>query len=260
MNLIVEHSGADNEITIIKLNRPEMLHAFTTEMAEQLLTVLNEVKNDSTVRVVILSSTTEKAFCSGADLKERKHMTDEQWKQQHELFERMFYTLEDLPHPTIAAVNGYALAGGFELALCCDMIVAGTSAMFGLPEVNRGIMPGCGGARLLPKRIPLHIAKEWLFTGRKISAQLADHAGLLNAVVSPKKVIETALLLAKSITKNAPLGVQGTKRMANATFALEAEVARNLEIQIYNEVIASHDRLEGVNAFNEKREPNFMGK
>ena len=247
------------EVAIVTLNRPEMRHAFNTELAQRLLTVFKELQNSDEVRVVIITSTTDDAFCSGADLKERKGMTDEAWKQQHKLFEDMFQTLAELKHPTIAAVNGYALAGGFELALNCDCMVAGKDATFGLPEVTRGIMPGCGGARLLPKRVPIHIAKEWLFTGRMVSAQEAFQAGLLNKLVEKEDVLTEAIKLAQQIAKNGPLGVQGIKKVADRNTLPENE-ARLFEIQVYNEVISSEDRFEGILAFNEKRQPQFRGK
>lgn len=236
-----------------------MRHAFNTEVAQRLLVLFNELHNSDEVRVVIITSSTDDAFCSGADLKERKGMTDEAWKQQHKLFEDMFQALAELKQPTIAAVNGFVLAGGFELALNCDCIVAGKGATFGLPEVTRGIMPGCGGARLLPKRVPIHIAKEWLFTGRMISATEALQASLFNKLVEPEDVLKEAIKLAQQIAKNGPLGVQGVKRIADAN-TLQAEQARMFEVQVYNEVISSEDRFEGILAFNEKRQPQFRGK
>lgn len=260
MNYIEVSLHKENKhIAIVTLNRPDMRHAFNTLLAEELLQTLRELQQSNQVRVIILCSSTEDAFCSGADLKERKGMTDEDWKKQHKLFEEMFEALAVLKHPTIAAVKGYALAGGFELALNCDLIIAGKNAAFGLPEVTRGIMPGCGAAWLLPKRVPLHIAKEWLFTGRLFSAEEAFQAGLLNRMVEPEKVLDEALALANLICQNAPLGVQGVKKAADAS-TLPADLARGYEIQIYNEVIASEDRMEGVLAFNEKREPNFKGR
>ena len=169
-----------NYIAVLTLNRPQVKHAFNTETIEFLLDTFRELQQSETVRVVILTSSTEDAFCTGADLKERNGMTDDEWKQQHKLIEDMYQALAEIKQPTIAAVNGYCLAGGFELALNSDLIIAGEEAKFGLTEVLRGIMPGGGGARLLPKRVPLHIAKEWLFTGKIISANEAYEAGLLN--------------------------------------------------------------------------------
>lgn len=247
----------EKQIAIVTLNRPDMRHAFNTEMAEQILFSFQQLNNEP-VRVVILTSSTDDAFCSGADLKERKGMTDEQWEEQHHLFEQMFQAVANCKHPTITAINGYALAGGFELALNTDLIIAGTNTQVGLTEVMRGIMPGGGGARLLPKRVPLHIAKEWLFTGNIIAAHEANEAGLFNALVEPSEVLAMALQLAQKIADNAPLGVQGVKKVAEVSSLAVIEALR-IEIDTYNTVIASQDRLEGVLAFNEKRKPKFIG-
>nr|WP_106783368.1 enoyl-CoA hydratase-related protein [Lysinibacillus timonensis] len=245
-------------IAVLTLNRPQVKHAFNTETIKFLLDIFRELQQSETVRVVILTSSTEDAFCTGADLKERNGMTDDEWRQQHKLIEDMYQALAEMKQPTIAAVNGYCLAGGFELALNSDLIIAGREAKFGLTEVLRGIMPGGGGARLLPKRVPLHIAKEWLFTGKIISANEAFDAGLLNKLVRPHEVLHESITLAKAIAENAPLGVQGVKRVADAS-TLDTDNARRFEIEIYNQVIESEDRLEGILAFNEKRKPQFKG-
>lgn len=261
MNVILTEIVGDNgQVLNITLNRPKMLNAFNTKMAEYMLSLLKVVSTDLSIRAVLLTSSNKEAFCTGADLKERNGLSREEWKTQHELFEQLFYALEDLPQPTIAVVNGYALAGGFELALNCDLIVAAKNAKFGLPEVTRGIMPGCGGSRLLPKRVPLHKAKQWLFTGEIFGVEEAHDAGLLNAVVTSDELFQTALRLANKIAKNAPLGVQGCKVNANTLGALQNSEARNREIEIYNLAVNSDDRLEGVHAFNEKRAPFFTGK
>lgn len=258
--LLVETAGSNHDIIKVILNRPSMKHAFNTAMARELLQTFEEIRANSNIRAVLITSSTEDAFCSGADLKERNGMSDSDWEEQHALFEQMIYALEDLPQPTIAAVSGYALAGGFELALNCDLMIAAEHAVFGLPEVKRGIMPGIGASRLLPKRVPLHVAKEWLFTGRMVSAKEADRWGLLNAVVQASDLQGTAMALAEQIRANAPLGVQGTKKVANHTYSMNVELARAYEIDVYETVIQSEDRLEGVLAFNEKREPKFTGR
>ncbi len=246
------------QIAVVTLDRPAVRHAFNTAMAEQLVTILTQLKNEP-VRVVILTSSTQDAFCSGADLKERQGMTDEEWKEQHLLFEQMFQALADLPCPTIAAVTGYALAGGFELALNADLIIAGDNVKIGLTEVTRGIMPGGGGAWLLPKRIGQHIAREWLYTGRIIEAPEAHQVGLFNRLVPTEEVMSVAIQLAETIAANAPLGVRGVKKVS-AAYTLPVEEAFQLEIDTYNTVITSEDRLEGIRAFNEKRKPIFEGK
>lgn len=209
----------DQNIAIVTLNRPKVRHAFHTAMAEQLLAIFNKLQLED-VRAVILTSSTDDAFCSGADLKERKGMSDADWQKQHHLFEQMFQAIATCKHPTIAAIKGYTLAGGFELALNTDLIVAGDNTIVGLTEVVRGIMPGGGGARLLPKRVPLHVAKEWLFTGRLIQAKEAAAAGLFNDVVAPSEVLSRAIDVAIQIADNAPLGVQGVKKVSEVSTLL----------------------------------------
>lgn len=258
--IVTERIGSEKQIIKITLNRPEMRNAFNTKMAESMRNVFRTIAKDSTIRVVLLTTSSPVAFCSGADLKERKGMTEEDWQEQHKLFEDMFYALEDIPQPTIALVQGYALAGGFELALICDLLVASHTAKFGLTEVARGIMPGGGGARILPNRVSLHKAKEWLFTGEIFDAKEANDAGLLNALLKEDELLDYGIKLAELIALNAPLGVQGTKKVTQQALTLEQEAARAYEIDVYNKVILSEDRQEGILAFNEKRPPIFKGK
>ena len=190
--------GKEGNVAEIVLNRPEARNAFTSEMAEEILTI-SETIDKSDIRAVLITSSNEKSYCSGADLKERNNMTEIEWKNQHALFQKMFNSIQDMRQPVIAVVDGYALAGGFEIVLNCDMIVAADTAKFGLPEVTRGIMPGGGGTRLLAKRIGVHRAKEWVCTGRMVSGEEADRAGLLNILAKSSEIHEKALELAEKI-------------------------------------------------------------
>ena len=248
-------------VLTVTLNRPEVANALNTQMACDLLDLWTRLTEDAgEVRCVILTGAGDKVFCAGGDLKERNGMTRQQWQRQHELFERQYWTLTDLPLPVIAAVNGHAYAGGFETALSCDFAYAVNSARFALTEVTLGIMPGMGGTQNLPRAIGERRAKELMMTGRPIGAQQALEWGLLNAVCEPQELMPRALETARIIAGNAPLSIRQLKKSVRYGMQMEIKTAYRFEVEAYNHLVETEDRYEGVRAFNERRKPVFKGR
>ena len=243
----------------IKFNRPEAMNAISTQMATELNAVCQDVATDPDVWVVGLTSTSDKAFGVGADLRERKDMSQSQIAAQRILFSRAFWSVKTLPQPVIAGVKGFALGGGFELALLTDMIIAGENASFGLPEVRVGLIPGGGGTQNLPRLIGKNRAKEIIFTGKRITAQEALALGAVNRVVPTEKVEETIQQLAKEICANAPIAVRQAKRSIDLGIEADLKTGMGIEIEAYNVNLATEDRQEGIRAFNEKRPPKWQG-
>jgi enoyl-CoA hydratase/carnithine racemase len=211
-------------------------------------------------RCIVLTGAGEKIFCAGADLKERDHMTDAQFNTQHYLFERMVRAVYDCPVPMIACVNGAAIAGGLELALACDFIVAGDHARFGFSEVTRGIMPGGGGTQQLPRAIGVRRAKEAIFTGEAFGADEALRLGLVNHVYPRAALREETMKLVQRILANAPIAVRQAKKAVTYGLQMDLRTGLFFEIEAYNRLIATEDRNEGIRAFNEKRPPRFSGR
>jgi enoyl-CoA hydratase len=230
--------------TLVTLNRPEALNALDLELPSALAAVFRSLEG----RVVVLTGA-GRAFCTGADLKARAAMGFGDWREHHETIRSAVAAVRDCPLPTICAVEGFALAGGFELALACDLIVAASDAELGLPEVTRGIMPGAGGTKALPRIVGTARAKELVLTGRRLDAQTAASWGLVARVAEPGRALEAALELAARIAPNAPLAVQAAKRSVDGGDELDA----------YWSCIPSDDQREGIAAFIEKREPRFGG-
>jgi len=245
----------------ITLNRPASGNALNTQMGLDLLDLWNRLIEDAgDARCLVLTGAGEKIFCAGGDLKERNGMTRAQWQRQHEMFERMYWTLVDLPLPVIAAVNGHAYAGGLEMALCCDFIYATQGVRFALTEVTLGIMPGAGGTQNLPRAVGDRRAKEILLTGKPFSTDQAFAWGLVNDVHPADQTLAAALATAQTIAGNAPLSVRQIKKSVRYGGQMELRTAYRFEIEAYNHLIDTEDRVEGVRAFNEKRAPVFKGR
>ena len=258
-HLLVERS-ADGFVVTVTLNRPELMNAMNTAMGEDLLACFDALHRDRQARAVVFTGAGDKAFCSGGDLKERNEMTDETWRAQHVIFEQAAFRVLRCPVPVIAAVEGFALAGGCELAILSDFIVAGETAVFGVPETTLGLFPGIGGTQLLPRVLGAPLAKELIFTGRRMKADEAKAAGLINHLVPKGQARARALEIATTIAANGPIAVRQAKKAIAYGAETDLETAMILAIEAYNATVVTEDRLEGVRAFNEKRKPQFKGK
>ena len=258
-HLLVTRSD-DRHVVTVTLNRPDQHNAMNTAMGEDLLACFTALAADADVRAVVFTGAGDKAFCAGGDLKERNGMTDEQWRAQHVIFEQGALRLLRCPVPVIAAVEGWALAGGCELAILSDFIVASETAVFGVPETTLGIFPGIGGTQLLPRILGAPLAKELIFTGRRMKAEEARTAGLVNHLVPAGHAKARAGEIAATIARNGPIAVRQAKKAIAYGSETDLETAMILAIEAYNATVVTEDRLEGVRAFNEKRRPEFKGR
>jgi enoyl-CoA hydratase/carnithine racemase len=249
-------------VCVITLNRPEAANAFNTLMAQELTALFPAAAGSANeeVRCLVVTGAGTRAFCAGADLKERNDMTDDQWNAQHVVFEKMFHALIDCPIPVIAAVNGAAFGGGCEIVLACDFVYAARTARFALPETGLGIMPGGGATQNLPRAVGMPRAKEIILSGAPFSAAEAAAWGMVNQLCDPEHLIDPAVETASRIARNAPLAVRQAKMALKSAFAPNMHAAYAVEIAAYGELVPTADRREGVKAFNEKRRPNFKGK
>src|SRR5919108_1681290 len=258
-HLLVTRSE-DRHVVTVTLNRPEQMNALNTAMGEDLVACFTALASDADARAIVFTGSGDKAFCAGGDLKERNEMTDEQWRAQHVIFEQAALRVLRCPVPVIAAVEGFALAGGCELAMLSDFIVAGETAVFGVPETTLGIFPGIGGTQLLPRLIGAPLAKELIFTGRRMKVDEAKAAGLVNHVVPRGEARAKALEIATTIAQNGPIAVRQAKKAIAYGLETDLDTAMILAIEAYNATVVTEDRLEGVRAFNEKRKPQFKGR
>jgi enoyl-CoA hydratase len=246
---------------LVTLNRPEVANAMNTQMGLDLLEVFDGFcAAPNRQRCIVLTGAGAKAFCGGGDLKQRNGMTDEQWQDQHLIFERMIRAVVGCPVPIIAAVNGAAYAGGMEIALCADFIYAAEGARFALTEVTLGIMPGAGGTQNLPRAVGSRRAKEILLTGRPFNVQQAFEWGMVNRICSSETLVKEALETAAVIAGNAPISTRQIKQSVNMGLNTDLQTGMMFEIEAYNRMVPTDDRREGILAFNEKRKPIYRGR
>ncbi|MBV1797887.1 enoyl-CoA hydratase-related protein [Siccirubricoccus sp. G192] len=249
------------QVLAVTLNRPERANSLTTRMAEELLVIFGALEAEpDAYRCVILTGAGDRVFCAGADLKERDGMSDADFTRQHYLYERCFRALLACPPPLIAAINGAAVAGGLEMALCCDFAYAVDTARFALTEVTRGIMPGGGGTQNLPRSIGERRAKEVIFTGQPFTAADALAWGVVNRLCAPGTVMQEALRTAGIIRDNAPLSVRQAKKAISQGLQMDRASGMLFEIEAYYQLIPTEDRVEGIKAYVEKRRPVFKGR
>ncbi|MCK1993593.1 enoyl-CoA hydratase [Peribacillus muralis] len=259
MTSLVEISRDDRGIAIVTLNRPDAAHALSTEMLHCLSDGLDELKRDANLRAVILTGAGEKAFCAGADLKERAGMNEDKVKETVKLIGDTITAVENLPVPVIAALNGSAFGGGLELALACDIRLASETARMGLTETALGIIPGGGGTQRLPRIVGLATAKELIYTARRLDAKSAYDLKIINHLYPARQLMDEAIKLAGEIALNAPLALRAAKAAINQGVDTTLENGLQIEKDCYQTTLKTRDRLEGLAAFKEKRKPVFTG-
>ncbi|MGH2533929.1 MAG: enoyl-CoA hydratase/isomerase family protein [Thermomicrobiales bacterium] len=247
-------------VSLIALNRPSVHHAIDSELIEALAIQLDALAQDASLRVLVLTSTSTDAFCSGADLRERRQMTPEQRAAHTGSIEAVANGLAAFPAPTIAAVNGFALAGGAEIALACDIRVAASTVILGFPEVRIGIFPGAGGVLRLPTLIGSGAARDLLFTGRRVKADEAFRMGLIDHLVPGNDAIPAAREMASTIATNAPLAVRALKSALRASSSQADSRAAEIIARYRKRLDDTEDYAEGLAAFAEQRSPRFVGR
>ncbi|MHB8170521.1 MAG: short-chain-enoyl-CoA hydratase [Thermincolia bacterium] len=256
-NLLVEK---DENIAIVAINRPESLNALNAETFHELVIAADAIDHDKEVKVVILTGTGDKAFVAGADIAYMQNMTALEAKEFGLLGQRAMNRIRKLDKPVIAAVNGYALGGGCELAMACDIRIAADTAKFGQPEVNLGVTPGFAGTQRLPRLVGKGIAKEILLTGDIFDAQEAFRIGLVNRVVPEAELMDYARAMAKKIASKSQVAVRLIKEAVNEGLEMDLDKAMAHEANLFGLCFSSEDQKEGMSAFLEKRKPMFRGK
>jgi methylglutaconyl-CoA hydratase len=257
MEFLVERDGSVERWTILgEARRNSLTLAMLGELGEH----LRRAAKDRALRAVVLTGAGDRAFCAGADLKERAAMGDAEVAGFHRAFRAVLAGLEALPQPVVAALNGVALGGGLELALACDLRLAGEGIEVGLPEVALGIIPGGGGTQRLPRLIGVARAKDLILTGRRVGAPEALFLGIVGGVFPGPRLGEEALALARRLVRNAPISLRQAKRAVEQGLHLPLEQALDLENRLYQDCLPTRDRQEALRAFAEKRAPVFTGE
>jgi enoyl-CoA hydratase/carnithine racemase len=251
---------SEDHITVVRLNRPDAMNAISGAMADALSEAFKGVAGDGDTWVMVLAAAGNKAFCVGADLKERAGFTLDDFYENRKQIRGLFHSLRAVPQPTIASVFGFALGGGFELALSCDLIVAAQGTKLGLPEARVGLLPAGGGTQLLTRKVGVARAKELIFRGRRMDASEAQQLGVVAEVAAPGELESWTMEVARDVAKSSPVAVRAAKRSIDSALGVPVEAGIEIEHEAWREVIASDDRTEGITAFNEKRDPRWTNK
>ena len=252
--------SVDGNVATVTLNRPEALNAISGAMADDLAQTFRSLDDRDDVWAVILAAAGEKAFCVGADLKERARFTLEDFHQNRKQIRGLFEALRSVPQPVIASVFGFALGGGFELALSCDLMVAAEGTKLGLPEARVGLLPAGGGTQLLTRKAGPARAKELIYTGRRFDAAEGLDIGVVQRVVPRAELTDATAQLAREICRSSPVAVRAAKRATDAALGVPIEEGIEAEHRAWETVIGSSDRAEGIAAFNEKRDPQWQNR
>jgi enoyl-CoA hydratase len=248
------------ELAMLTVNRPQALNALNRALVENFARVLRDVRHDPTVRVLIVTGAGDRAFVAGADIAAMAQMSATDGLEFSRLGHRLMQTLEDLPIPVIAAVNGFALGGGLELAMACDIIIASEKARFGQPEINLALIPGFGGTQRLPHRIGHARARELIMTGDMIDSKTALEWGLVNHVTTHEQLLPETRKLATRLASKSGVALRHAKAALRAAFTMEEDAGLRFEQSAFGLAFASADRVEGTTAFVEKREPKWLHK
>ena len=256
-NLLYEK---DSGIATITINRPKALNALNEETIPEFLSSLEDAERDEKVRVIVITGAGEKAFCAGLDLKTVKDISVVKAVEMSRLGQKMTLRIEELGKPVIAAINGYALGGGIELAMACDIRIASENARIGQTEVNVGLIPGWGGTQRLPRLVGRGRAKELIFTGKMIDAKTAERIGLINMVVPPEKLKSAVEELSKVIMSKPPIAIKLSKELINNSIETDQGTGLVHEAEAFGILASTEDYREGITAFIEKRKPEYKGK
>ncbi|MFD2170262.1 enoyl-CoA hydratase-related protein [Tumebacillus lipolyticus] len=256
-NLLFE---VQDGVGIISLNRPKALNALNSTLLNEMGALLDDIAKDEQIKVVVITGAGEKAFAAGADIAEMQSLNAMDGRAFSANGMKHISKLETIPQPTIAAVNGFALGGGCEVVMACDIRIASTKAKFGQPEVNLGVTPGFGGTQRLPRLVGPAIAKELLFTGDVIGAERAYQIGLVNQVVEPEELMNKALEMAKKIAAKGQLAVKMCKQGVNEGMNMDLSRGLQYETELFGLSFSTEDQKEGMAAFLEKRQAEFKGR